>query len=633
MWAHTFSPHMINEFRASAQQLDFQFAPTAATAASPSATLPTITLASTMDFFWGGFAQSTFPQGRGHKTFQFQDAVSYNVGTHTMKIGADLAVLLVQDHVPFNSFGLLNISAGGNCPTLANAAAKCTDLQNYLDNFGGPAGTFSKSFGNPLQNVGTNQQAYYFQDSWKVKSNLTLDYGVRYEYQPFDALNSLQYPSIDRATFATDPLLLRKEVKNDRNNFAPRFGFAYSPKFLKSIFGDNKTVLRGGYGMFYDAFFTNLSNNVAASSPNAIGFSRTASQSGAVAGGRGFSNPLGQIAAASAVASPTATITSVDSNFKNPLIHQWNLNVQRELPMRLKAEVAYVGTRGERLWASEQLNPFDPNLGTREVASRGSVVVRGNRADSIYHGLQAEVNRSMGYLQIRGSYTYSKAIDNSSEVFVTSGGASRWQNVKDPRSDRAVSAFDRTHRAAISYYLTAPSPWKHGLLGALTSGWQTSGVISFQSGTPETIYFGGVDQNGDGEAFNDRPTLGNPNATTVLGYTLDGTNFFDWNTDAPASRDSFKYLYIDGQNGNVSRNSFRYPGTMGFDASVLKDFNMPYREGHKVQLRMDMINAFNHPNLGVSGLDGDVTNSDTFLNINNTRRGGRSLVLWAKYIF
>ena len=632
MWAHTFSPNMINEFRASLQQIDFTFAPTDATAAGPLATAPTLSLTSSMDFFWGGYAQATFPQGRGHKTFQFQDAVSYTVGKHTMKLGADLAVLLVQDHVPFNSFGLLSISGGGNCPTVANAAAKCTDLQNYLDNFSGPGGSFSKSFGNPLQNIGTNQQAYYFEDSWKVLSNLTLDYGIRYEYQPFDALNSLQYPSIDRATLATETLLTRHEIKNDRNNFAPRFGFAYTPKFLKSIFGDNKTVLRGGYGMYYDSFFTNISNNVAASSPNAIGFSRTANQAKAQPGGRGYASPVSLIDGASAVASNTASISSVDSNFKNPLIHQWNLNVQRELPLQLKAEVAYVGTRGERLWVNEQLNPADFNTGLREVSSRGSVVVRGNSGDSIYHGLQSSISRSVGFLQLRGSYTYSKAIDNGSEVFVTSGGATRWQDVKDPRSDRGVSAFDRTHRASIAYSLIPPTPWKKGVLGILAGGWQTTGVISFQTGTPETIYFGGFDQNGDGEAFNDRPTLGNPKATSLLGYTVDGTNFFDWNTDAPAARDSFRYLYIDGQNGNVGRNSFRYPGTIGFDASILKDINMPYREGHKVQLRMDLLNAFNHPNLGVSGLDGDIT-SATFQDINSTRRGGRSVILWLKYMF
>jgi hypothetical protein len=97
-------------------------------------------------------------------------------------------------------------------------------------------------------------------------------------------------------------------------------------------------------------------------------------------------------------------------------------------------------------------------------------------------------------------------------------------------------------------------------------------------------------------------------------------------------RNTFKYLYIDGQNGNVGRNSFRYPGSINFDASILKDFSLPYAEGHKIQLRMDMINAFNHPNFGVAGFNGDITTSN-FLDIDRTSRGGRQLVLWAKYMF
>ena len=169
-------------------------------------------------------------------------------------------------------------------------------------------------------------------------------------------------------------------------------------------------------------------------------------------------------------------------------------------------------------------------------------------------------------------------------------------------------------------------------MGAFFGGWNTTGVVSFQSGTPETIYFGGYDQNNDGEGFNDRPTLGNPKGTQQLGYTIDGTHFFEWFHDTPMSRDSFKYLYIDGQNGNVSRNSFRYPGSMNFDATIIKEFSMPRAESHKIQLRMDMLNAFNHPNVGIAGLNGDVT-SPRFLNLDDTRRGGRSLVLWAKYMF
>lgn len=644
-WSHTFNSHLINEFRFSGQQIDFSFDPLPSTAANPLSTTPTISLNSGLNFFWGGYSGGGYPQGRGHKNFQFQDAVMWNLGTHTMKLGADLAAMLVSDRIPFNTYGLLGVSRGGACSSTVDGVVTghtCSELENYLDGFAGPSGTFSKNWGNPRQNVGTSQQAYYFQDSWKVKSNLTIDYGVRYEYQPFDALNSVPYPAIDRATFATDGLFTRKEVKNDRNNFAPRFGFAYTPTFWKSIFGDQKTVLRGGYGMFYDAFFTNMSNNVVSSLPNATSFSVTAADSAlfasspanAALNGRGYNNPLTRIASATAVANIRSAITwSTDTNFVNPLIHQWNLNVQRELPAQLKAEIAYVGTRGERLWLNEQLNPASPITHLRDVPTRGSIVIRSNRGDSNYHGLQTQLSRSIGWVQLRGSYTWSKAIDNQSEVFASSGGASRWQDVKNPRSDRGVSAYDRTHRASISYSIAPPAPWKSGVLSALFGGWATTGVLSFSSGVPETIYFGGFDQNGDGEGYNDRPTAGNPKGSELLGYTVDGTTFYNWTDDAEMPRDSFRYLYIDGQNGNIARNSFRYPGTMDFDASVTKDINMPYAEGHKVQLRMDLFNAFNHPNLGVAGFSGDVTDAVSFLNLEQTRRGGRSVALWLKYSF
>jgi TonB-dependent Receptor Plug Domain len=412
MWAHTFSPTVLNELRFSAQQIDFTFGPTAATEANPMAHLPTMYLDSgTLDFNWGGYEQGSFPQGRGHKNFQFQDALSWTKGTHTMKLGADLAILLVKDQFPFNADGLVYFSEGGTCGS-GESTYTCGALENYLDNYLGSAGTASRSFGNPRQAVPTSQQAYYFQDSWKIRPNFTLDYGVRYEYQPPDASNVLAYPALSRSNIGTAVFPLRTPVQPDRNNFGPRLGFAYTPKFWRNVFGDDKTVIRGGWGIFY----------------------------------------------------------------------QWNLNVQRELPARLKAEVAYVGTRGEYLWLNEQLNPRVDG-GPRIYTNRGSLVIRGNRGDSIYHGLQTSVTRQVGNFAIRGSYTYSKALDNGSDVFVTSGGASRWQNVFDPRSDRGPSAFNRTHRAVISY--TYEVPFKNnGFLKYLVDGWFTSGVISFQSATP-----------------------------------------------------------------------------------------------------------------------------------------------------
>src|ERR1700675_2143803 len=142
-------------------------------------------------------------------------------------------------------------------------------------------------------------------------------------------------------------------------------------------------------------------------------------------------------------------------------------------------EVAYVGTRGEHLWNNEQWNPrvFETVgvLNPRLVAERGSVLVRGNRGDSNYHGLQTTVTRQVRNLSVRGAYTWSRAIDNSSEVFTTSGGTNRWMNVTDPGSDRGPSAFHRTHRAVFSYTYELPNFKNKGFLTYVLGGWATSG--------------------------------------------------------------------------------------------------------------------------------------------------------------
>ncbi len=653
LWAHTFSPSVINEFRFSGQQINFSFSPTAKTLASPFANLPTYIFSSTTQAFFGGFSQGAFPQGRGHKIFQFQDAVSFNKGGHSFKLGTDLAILSVNDLVPFDSNGTITINSGGDCTAIGITDPNgCSELANFIDGFTGPGSSaISKSFGNGRLSVPTNQQAYYFQDSWKARQNLTIDYGVRYEYQPPDASNGLAFPSLDPRTFGSDPLNTRREQKPDRNNFAPRVGFAYSPHFLPSLFGNERTVLRGGYGIFYDTFFTNISDNTAATSPN----SATFSQDGVT--DRGLSNPQQLLMGATAAPDPFGLRETVSNRLVNPLIQQWNFNIQRELPAKLVAEVAYVGTRGERLFVNQQLNPRIPDgsgaTGPRLNPQFGTTVVRTNAGDSIYHGLQTQISRNVGSLSLRAAYTYSKSLDNQSEVFATSGGASRWENTFNPRSDRGPSAFNRTHVASISYVYALPRFTNHGfLLREALGGWSTSGIVGFQTGAPETIYLGGYDQNGDGEGFNDRPSIGNPkapinysaaclndtSATCITGIGLNTNGVFtDFNTGAPGAANQFRYIVFpvrSGINGNATRNNYTYPGQRTWDASVLKRFAMPW-EGHEIELRADAFNVLNHPNLGLvqSSNFGNILDTANFFNLQRTKRGGRTLALWLKYQF
>lgn len=644
MWAHTFSPTVVNEFRFSAQQIDFNFAPLAATLANPDANLPTVFLSSSTNMFWGGYSQGSFPQERGHNTFQIQDAVGFIRGTHAMKAGVDIGIFLMHDMIPFNANGTITVSDGGDCPTITGG---CTDLANWLDNYLGPTGSIGKNFGNPRLNIPTSQQAYYFQDSWKVRPNLTVNYGVRYEYQPPDGENILQYPGLNMADWYNQGLLTRVAVKSDRNNFGPRFGFAYTPKWGKRIFGEDKTVIRGGYGIFYDTFFTNIADNSASTSPNTLGGSVVGGTDPAGTG-RGELNPMGYVSSISAAFSPTATVYSTVNNLKNPQIHQWNFGFQREFPAGFLLESAYVGTRGEGMFVTQQLNPGDVNTGLRIHPQYGSVNVRSNGGDSIYHGWQTSVSHSLKNLTLRGSYTWSRSIDNQSEIFATSGYDARWMISFDPRSDRGPSAFNRTHRFSLAYVYDLPALKNHGFLTAVAGGWSTSGTLSYQSGAPQTIGIIGYDQNGD-KILNDRPSWGNPAAAinyshsclidpaciTGVGYDDGSGQLIDFNTGAAGTLSQFHYIVSGtGANGNVTRNSYVWPGTFSENMTVRKQFHMPYREGHNLEVRADFFNVWNHKNAGVTNLiDGGDINSAHFMDLSRTIDGNRNIVLWLKYSF
>src|SRR6185437_5270183 len=220
----------------------------------------------------------------------------------------------------------------------------------------------------------------------------TVTYGLRYENAGTPE-NSMTFPAINPTLGAADPNFFTTPIKekNDNNNFAPRVSFAYSPHFWNSLFGNDKTVLRAGFGMFYDNLFTNIVDNTASTTPNAI------SQSLAFGGGgRGTPGLSTQFAALAPVVNPASSIDSIVNNLVAPITYQWNFDIERELPGSFVLTTSYVGTRGVRLFANDQFNPgtgqFTPaGALIRAVPTRGSWTVRDNSGDSIYHGLDVKL--------------------------------------------------------------------------------------------------------------------------------------------------------------------------------------------------------------------------------------------------
>jgi outer membrane receptor protein involved in Fe transport len=629
-WVHTFSAKAVNEFRVSFTEINFSFSATPATAANPLSSHAAISITT---FPTLGFP-SNLPQGRGHKTWQYQDGFSYNLGKHTFKAGADVTHLAVVDQIPFNSRGTITYVPG--CGGTA-CTSQPTSLANFVDDFAGPGGAASKVFGSPVTKPFVSTYSPYVQDTYRLTSNFTLNLGLRYEYWGTPE-NTLLFPAVNTAAGIglpgqSFPNMYAQPQQGDFNTFAPRVGLAYTPRFWNRLFGQGKTVIRAGYGIFYDGIFTNILDNTAGASPNAIGFTATSNV------GRGVANASAALAAAQAVLNPTATVTTIASNLRNPLTHQWNLNVQRELPGGFIFSGAYVGTRGERLFVTQAFNPR-VNGGARINPNFGAVNVRDNAGDSIYHGGQFQLDRKFSHgLLLRFAYTYSKLLDDGSDVFGPTGGFTInrndfSQNPLCQKCDRGPSIFDVRHRFVASYvwdlpYVHNSSNLAAGIVKALTRDWTISGTTTAQTGFPGTVFLG-IDTLGDGSTFNDRPivvdptkgvldparygTQGNPKATPPIPPT------YKANTGSSALV------------GTIGRGSIPLPGFSDWDFAVTRAIRLPMRhfEGQKLSFRGEAFNVFNHPNLGIPNLNWSASD---FGNLAETIYGGRILKIKLTYSF
>jgi hypothetical protein len=484
-WTRQFSNTFVNEFKATTQDLSVEFGGANSSygvfavpkPADIGNAIANITFGGIVGVVRNSVAMQTIgpatniPQGRLVKVYQYADTMSWVKGKHSLVFGAEYKHLV--NKVPFLPLFNGQFAYG--------TSAAVTRLINNAPS------TIALTAGDPVTTYKENDQYYYVQDDFKIRSNLTLNLGVRYEYtgQPINQLHDITVARESGSKPFFDPSLPLSVrtvpfIPVDKNNFAPRIGFAWSPKFehglLHRLVGENATVVRGGFAIAYDPAFYNILLNVQNVAPYSAALNL--SNANALASTTTSplplpANPIGNniqaIASASGVLplgklNPTyLSQTTVAPDFHSPYSEQFSFGIQRQINRKNVFEVSYVGTHGVSLFQNIQGNPFirtlvngftvtkggtayifpsfasqlppgtvpqvctdDPTtLFVNESVCEGRLLrqntktVRANTAQSIYHSLQARyAGRFMkNALSLNASYTFSHTIDNASEIF------------------------------------------------------------------------------------------------------------------------------------------------------------------------------------------------------------------------
>ncbi len=658
-WVRTISPTLVNEFRFSFIKTGFFFE--GGTTFPFSQLTKNIANVTISGGFLGYGLATNLPQYRLVNSYQFQDNVSKQYGRHSLKMG----VQIIKDNIPL-----------GFLPTV-NGQFQFTSFQNYVNN---TPSAFNGAAGVATQEPKEVDQAYYFQDDFKLRSNLTLNLGLRYEYsgQPINLLNEYTTARESNPSTAiwdtTLPLSDRTypTLPAPSKNFAPRLGFAWTPAkqggFLGRLLGNNATVFRGGFSMSYDPSFYNLMLNAQTAAPVVSLYTLTTNNlmPADLTGGSLqtlFAPPKG-------VDPRALNQTRFSPSFTAPYSEQFTFGVQRLLGNKTGFEIRYVGTRAVHQFATRNGNPriagftsngfgaFVPsgltpnatgcaNCIGRIIPNYGLIRVRDNSADSNYHGLQTHLDARdlLNQFTLSLSYTYSKTIDNISEVFGFLGSGSIFiaQNPFNVgKGERGLSNNNIPH--AFSMGLTWEEPWlKHNSkwYGRLAGGWSLSVLDIWQAGRPMTVLQQSTTANTISDTgFNGgftgseslRPFLSNPGAplATVGGFNtagqlvlMNGTAFTT--TTVQPSDVHWIYNNLAADNAyktpfGVSRNSLTGPVFQRADIAVYKSFSLKKRENSDIslQFRGEATNAFNHPAYGVPNLYVDSGTTTTFLNPTET---------------
>ncbi|MBK7995754.1 MAG: TonB-dependent receptor [Blastocatellia bacterium] len=554
------------------------------------------------------------PASRQERVYEIKDNFSYIIGQHTTKFGASVNFVRTSPFMfELNFSGVFNfgdLAATSVSPMFAGAPS-FTAVQAY--GLGLPQ-TFIQGFGNSSIEVNNTQFGFYGQDSWKIRPNLILNYGVRYDFELTPSFPATGI-STDRLTLSAEQvdaaerfLNVMQGIPRDRNNIAPRIAIAYDPR------GNGKTVIRAAYGLFYDNPLLFIAGNSVfangVTSPQLIAPGGSPLPNNSLNAAQIFQGTLlpatpgidrgARFLSGQSRFDPKAAFVGygallpftlpVDRDFQFAYTNQVNLTIEHELFSDTALQVTYLFTGGRKLPHSVNRNapdgrrvltasatdrvinnffrPSGPNpvfVKTDRPIPFGTVGVQEATSSSVYHGVSFNVTkRFSGNLQLQASYSYSKTIDDSTDL----QSLLQPQDNRRPGLERSLSLFDQRHRFVISGVLKSPFKQNSAGFRKLLADTTFSPIIELSSGRPFNILTG-TDTNLDQSSVTDRP---NVDITTGM-------------------------LSIPGpaEIGSLGRNVGISPGFASVDMRLSRSISLG--ENLKLELISEVFNLFNRVNV------------------------------------
>ncbi len=568
--------------------------------------------------------------------YEVSDAFSRIVGKHGLKAGGEIHANQINTHpdVVFNgSFAFNGLETG-------------VDFADFLL---GVTSSYTQGQAGSFYNRNLYLAAFV-QDSWKPTSQLTINYGVRWDrIRPWsEKFNQLQtlvkgqqsevFPGAPQGLVFPGDTGMPRSLAPARNDLSPRLGLAYTPAFtaplLRKLAGPaGQTSIRAGYGLFYTAY-EGLSAGIMSANPP-YGYTYTSAapplfaspftiaSTGASAGQR---FPLQKVAYGASLSNPNASviwsnfeplvgIPAVDPRDVTPYAEHWMLSVERQLGASTLTSISYIGAGAHHLLVLEEANPANPalclSLGAancgpfNEQAARtqfgpafGSVELQRTIANSSYNALEATLNHRSHNLELLASYTYSKSIDQSA-------GLPEPVNPVNSSLSRGLSAFDLRHNLVASFHYELPTLKNARQLNWLASGWALAGITRFTSGLPVTLLNN-----------NDTSLLG----TIPNGINNNGVDTPDWsgkslslNRNPRRGRPVFDATQLTlpslGTMGNARRRYFSGPGMENLDATLSR--TIPIEGSRAIEFRAEAFNLVNHAQFfGAAAVEGNISSGN-----------------------